>query len=141
MKPKHFIAAAVIALIAAFLPACADGRQEFTDGYRVGHIVSYAPFGISYAAEIKSGSENAVMIGGNEALITGVVWCILGLVMFGVCTKVYGKPEALDPALVATSEPPAAERAKMDREFRIWTIATVVAVVVAIALYALPMLL
>lgn len=72
MKPKHFIAAAVIALIAAFLPACADGRQEFTDGYRVGHIVSYAPFGISYAAEIKSGSENAVMIGGNEALITGV---------------------------------------------------------------------
>ena len=76
-----------------------------------------------------------------EALITGVVWCILGLVMFGVCTKVYGKPEELDPALVATSEPPAAERAKMDREFRIWTIATVVAVVVAIALYALPMLL
>ncbi len=76
-----------------------------------------------------------------EALITGVVWCILGLVMFGVCTKVYGKPEELDPALVATSEPPAAERAKMDREFRIWTVATVVAVVVAIALYALPMLL
>ena len=76
-----------------------------------------------------------------EALITGVVWCVLGLVMFGVCTKVYGKPEELDPALVATSEPPAAERAKMDREFRVWSAATVVAVVVAIALYALPMLL
>ena len=29
----------------------------------------------------------------------------------------------------------------MDREFRVWSAATVVAVVVAIALYALPMLL
>ena len=76
-----------------------------------------------------------------EALITGVVWCVIGLVIFAVCTRVYGKPAEIDPADAATDEPSPEVRAKMDREFRIWTIATVVAVVVAIGLYALPMLL
>ena len=76
-----------------------------------------------------------------EALITGAVWCVLGLVIFAVCTRVYGKPAAIDPADAATEDPAPAERAKMDREFRIWVAATVVAVIVAIGLYALPMVL
>lgn len=73
-----------------------------------------------------------------EALITGVIWCVVGLVIFAACTAKYGKPAELDLASAQTADPDPAERAKMDREFRIWSIVTVVAVVVAIALYAVP---
>ena len=76
-----------------------------------------------------------------EALVTGVVWCVLGLAVYAVCTRKYGAPERLDPAAVATEDPAPAERAKMDREFHIWAGVTAVAVVIAIGLYALPMLL
>jgi hypothetical protein len=41
---------------------------------------------------------------------------------------------------VAIVEPDAGERSKMDREFRIWTIVTVAAVVVVLAMYIVPMI-
>ena len=74
----------------------------------------------------------------TEALVTGVIWCVVGLVIYAVCRKVYGAPEQLDLAAVETGDPEPEERAKMDREFRIWVAVTAVAVVVAIGLYALP---
>lgn len=74
----------------------------------------------------------------TEALVTGVIWCVVGLVIYAVCRKVYGAPEQLDLAAVETGDPEPEERAKMDREFRIWAVVTAVAVVVAIGLYALP---
>lgn len=76
-----------------------------------------------------------------EAILTGVVWCVAGLVIYAVCTRVYGKPAELGVDAVTTEDPAPAERAKMDREFRIWAVATAVAVVVAIGLYAVPLVL
>ena len=76
-----------------------------------------------------------------EAIATGVVWCVLGLVIFAVCTKKYGAPAALDVAAVSTSDPSPDERRKMDREFRIWAVVTAIAAVVAVALYAVPFIL
>ena len=76
-----------------------------------------------------------------EALITGVVWCVVGLIIFAICRKVYQSAESPELSDVTTEEPSPEEKAKMDREFKIWAVVTVVVVVVAIALYLVPMLL
>ena len=77
----------------------------------------------------------------SEAIITGVVWCVVGLLVYAVCRKIYSEVESPSPDMVATEEPPAQEKTKMDREFRIWSVATFVVVVIALALYVVPLLL
>lgn len=76
-----------------------------------------------------------------EAIVTGIAWCAAGLAVFAVCRRMHGDADTPKPAAVATEEPSADERARMDREFRIWAAATGAAVVVALALYAVPHLL
>lgn len=76
-----------------------------------------------------------------EAIVTGIAWCAAGLAVFAVCRRMHGDADTPKPAAVATEEPAADERARMDREFRIWAAATGAAVVVALALYAVPHLL
>ena len=76
-----------------------------------------------------------------EAIVTGIAWCVAGLAVFAVCRRMHGDADTPKPAAVATEEPAADERARMDREFRIWAAATGAAVVVALALYAVPHLL
>lgn len=76
-----------------------------------------------------------------EAIVTGIAWCVAGLAVFAVCRRMHGDADTPKPAAVATEEPSADERARMDREFRIWAAATGAAVVVALALYAVPHLL
>lgn len=76
-----------------------------------------------------------------EAIVTGIVWCAVGLVVYFVCRRKYGEGDSPELSEVLTEEPGAEERAKMDREFRVWSVVTAVVVVVAIALYAIPALL
>lgn len=76
-----------------------------------------------------------------EAIVTGVLWCAVGLAVFAVCRRRRGDEGTPDLAAVTTEEPSAEERTRMDREFRVWAAATCVAVVVALALYAVPHLL
>lgn len=76
-----------------------------------------------------------------EALITGVIWCVVGLVLYAICRAKYKAAEGLALAEIEESNPDEAEQAKMDREYHIWIGFTAVAVVVAIALYAVPMVL
>lgn len=72
----------------------------------------------------------------TEALITGIVWCVLGLVVYAVCRRRYGESTPEEP-LISVPEPDAAERASMDREFHIWTVVTVVGLAAVLALYVL----
>lgn len=76
-----------------------------------------------------------------EAIVTGIAWCAAGLAVFAVCRRMHGDADTPKPAAVATEEPSADERARMDREFRIWSAATGAAVAAALALYAVPHLL
>ena len=76
-----------------------------------------------------------------EAIVTGIAWCAAGLAVFAVCRRMHGDADTPKPAAVATEEPAADERARMDREFRIWSAATGAAVAAALALYAVPHLL
>ena len=79
----------------------------------------------------------------REAFWTGIIWCAVGLVIFFLCRAKYGDQgddEALAARIVTHEDPPAEERAKMDREFRIWRGVVAAAVIVAIALYVVPFL-
>ena len=80
----------------------------------------------------------------TNAFITGVVWCVLGLVIYYFCTrnKSTGGPQT--PTLAETGaldlpEDPA-EIAAMDREYLVWKVIVGTACVIAILLYALPYL-
>lgn len=76
----------------------------------------------------------------REAFWTGILWCVLGLVIFYICRKLYGKTgdEALDAQIMMVETPGEAEMARMDREYKIWKTVVIVAVIVAIGIYAVP---
>ena len=74
----------------------------------------------------------------TDALVTGVIYCVVGLVIYGVCAKVYGTRAIDVNAVQDTSEPTPAERAKMDREFHIWIAAAAIGCALVALLYLLP---
>lgn len=73
-----------------------------------------------------------------DAMITGAIWCVAGLIIFFVCQSKYGKSEISIPTK-PPAEPSAEERTAMDREFAIWATIAVAAALVALLLYALPL--
>lgn len=76
----------------------------------------------------------------KSALITGAIWCILGLVIYAACQKKH-KPDStvdIDRAVMAQKTPAPAEKEKMDREFKIWTTVVAIAVVIVLLLYIIP---
>ena len=77
----------------------------------------------------------------TDALVTGVIYCVVGLVIYAVCAKVYGMRAIDVNAVQDTSEPTPAERAKMDREFHIWIAAAAIGCALVALLYLLPNLL
>lgn len=77
----------------------------------------------------------------QEALITGVVWCALGLVVYGVCRRMYKDEENEDEAGVLQPEIPSPEeKKKMDREFNIWKTVVAAAVIIVLFAYVVPFL-
>lgn len=77
----------------------------------------------------------------TDALVTGVIYCVVGLVIYAACAKVYGTRAIDVNAVQDTSEPTPAERAKMDREFHIWIAAAAIGCALVALLYLLPNLL
>ncbi len=77
------------------------------------------------------------------AIVTGIIWCAVGLVVFFICRAVYGKgeSESLDDYIMAAETPSPEEGAKMDKEYRLWKGIVAVACVFAVLLYAVPILL
>lgn len=77
----------------------------------------------------------------QEALITGVVWCALGLVVYGVCRRMYKDEENEEEAGVLQPEIPSPEeKKKMDREFNIWKTVVAAAVIIVLFAYVVPFL-
>ena len=74
----------------------------------------------------------------TDALVTGVIYCVVGLVIFAVCAKKYGTLAIDVNAVQDTSEPTPDERAKMDREFHIWIAAAAIGCALVALLYLLP---
>lgn len=76
----------------------------------------------------------------RDALITGIIWSVLGLIIYFICQKKYGKisTESLDAEIMHEDVPSPEEKAKMDKEFKIWSIVVGCAVVLAILAYVIP---
>lgn len=76
----------------------------------------------------------------KEALITGIIWCALGLVIYAVCRMKYKDDEQSDILQLVLEEeiPSPEEKQKMDKEFKIWSIVVACAVVIALAAYVIP---
>ena len=72
----------------------------------------------------------------REALITGVIWCVLGLVVYAICRKKYREPDEEEEVFILKEEIPSPEeKAKMDKEFKIWSVIVGGAVVLALVMY------
>ncbi|MCI6530436.1 MAG: APC family permease [Mesosutterella sp.] len=77
----------------------------------------------------------------REAFVTGIVWCVIGIAVYLVCSRRYGRGGefSLDlKASGAADQPDPKERAAMDREYRIWVAVVAAACVLALALFILP---
>jgi len=78
----------------------------------------------------------------RDAFWSGIIWCVLGLVIFYTCQAIYGKSgdENLRDQIMTVETPAPAERAAMDREYKIWRFVVGLAFVVVVGLYAWPYL-
>ncbi len=77
----------------------------------------------------------------RDAFVTGVIWCVLGIAIYLVCSKKYGRAGefALDlKASGAYDDPTPEEKAAMDREYTIWKVIVGAASVLGVLLYAVP---
>ncbi len=75
----------------------------------------------------------------REAVITGLLWCALGLIIFFFCSRRYTGATA---ARQSPPEPPAApspaEQQRLDRQYRRWRGVVILAVLGVLALYLVP---
>ena len=77
----------------------------------------------------------------KEAMITGIIWCALGLVIYAVCRSRYKNEVQEDLSGVIEEEIPSPEeKKKMDKEFKIWSIVVACAVVIVLVAYVIPFL-
>ena len=74
------------------------------------------------------------------AFLSGLIWCVLGLIIYYCCQNRYGKSanQELNSNITKISIPDDTEKAKMDREYKIWCVIVALAVVAAIGLYVVP---
>lgn len=78
---------------------------------------------------------------GFSAIISGVVWCVCGMVLYYVYNARTGGRNTETIVELPTrppEEPPAEEKGLMDREYRLWRTIVAVAVVASLALYIVP---
>lgn len=76
----------------------------------------------------------------REAIITGIIWCLVGLIIYGICRKKYGETnnESLDQMIMEEEVPSEEEKKRMDKEYRLWRNIVAAVTVIAIALYVIP---
>ena len=72
--------------------------------------------------------------------MTGVIWSVLGLIIYAFCRKRYQSDETkeVDRLIMEEEIPTPQERQKMDKEFKIWRTVVICAVVIAAAAYVIP---
>ena len=76
----------------------------------------------------------------SEAFKDGVIWCVAGLTIFFICRGIYKDKgdEVLADQIMTLENPSAEERAKMDREYRIWRTVVWSAFAIVVCLYLIP---
>ena len=78
----------------------------------------------------------------KEALITGVIWCVLGLIIYSICRIKYQDDKTEENEVVFQMEvPEAEEKKKMDKEFKIWRNVVAIAVILVLLTYGIAYIL
>ena len=78
----------------------------------------------------------------KEALITGVIWCVLGLIIYSICRIKYQDDTTEENEVAFQMEAPGAEeKKKMDREFKIWRNVVAIAVILVLLAYGIAYIL
>lgn len=71
----------------------------------------------------------------KTAVIAGIIWCLLGLLLFCLCRRRY-KEGRSGISLPALPDPPTPEeKQRMDREYRVWFILVAAAVLLVLGLH------
>lgn len=71
----------------------------------------------------------------KTAVTAGILWCLLGLLLFGICRRKY-RLKSGNAALPPLPEPPAPEeKRKMDREYHIWLFIVAAAALLVLGLH------
>lgn len=71
----------------------------------------------------------------RTAVTAGVLWCLLGLLLFGICRRTYRQTGGAASLPALPGPPGPEEKRKMDREYRIWTILVAAAALVVLGLH------
>ncbi len=122
----------VIGIIAAL--ALRKRRPDLKRSYQAPGIMIGAP--VSAAIYLYMMTELD-----TEAFVTGLIWCIAGIVIYLVCSKIYGKAGEFtlnQAASGADDVPTPAEQTAMDREYRFWKLIVGSACILAVLLFVLP---
>ncbi|GHU60976.1 amino acid permease [Spirochaetia bacterium] len=71
------------------------------------------------------------------AFVTGIIWNVLGLVIYFVCQAIHKKAgdEDISALVLNIEEPSGDEKARMDKEYKVWRGVVVTAVIIAIVLH------
>ena len=76
-----------------------------------------------------------------DAIVYGVIWCVVGLVIYAFCRKKYGDTDLkIEDVSAACEVPSASEKESMDKDYRLWKRITIVFFVISILLYVIPLL-
>ena len=76
-----------------------------------------------------------------DAIVYGVIWCVVGLVIYGFCRKTYGDTDLkIEDVSAACEVPSASEKAAMDKDYTLWKRITMVFFIISILLYIIPLL-
>ncbi len=76
------------------------------------------------------------------AIITGIIWCVVGLVVFFLCQKAYGisKDVKAEDYIMRCAAPSEAEKSRMDKEYKVWKAIVTGACILAVLLYLVPLI-
>ena len=77
---------------------------------------------------------------GFSAIISGVVWCVFGMILYYVYAARTGTKAEISAELPTEppEEPSEGERQAMDREYKLWRAIVVAAVIASLLLYGVP---
>lgn len=76
------------------------------------------------------------------AIVSGIIWCVVGLVVYYICHAKYGDSNILNINDSITDEAPPSpeERAKMDKEYLLWKSIVAAFCIIAVLLYVIPLI-
>ncbi len=76
----------------------------------------------------------------QEAFWSGVIWCVLGLIIYAICRRIYGEEtrEDADALIMEVATPSVEEKTSMDREFKVWRNVVIIALIIVAIMYLLP---